>query len=47
MITTTIRIAPWLYDMLEKQSQKDERSINKEIAYIIKQYLDMINWQKR
>ena len=47
MITTTIRIKPYLYEMLEKQSNKDDRSINKEICYIIKQYLEMINWQKR
>ena len=44
MITTTIRIKPYLYDMLEKQSIKDVRSINKEICYIIEQYLEMIQW---
>lgn len=44
MITTTLRIEPSLYDKIVKQSEKDDRSLNKEICYIIKSYLEMINW---
>ena len=47
MITTTLRIEPILYEKIVKQSDKDNRSINKEINYIIKAYLEMINWNNR
>lgn len=47
MITTTLRIEPTLYEKIVKQSDKDDRSINKEINYIIKAYLEMINWNNR
>lgn len=44
MITTTLRIDQVLYDKICKQAYKDNRSINAEICFIIKQYLEMINW---
>lgn len=44
MITTTIRVDTILYEKIVKQATKDDRSINSEIKYIIKQYLEMINW---
>ena len=47
MITTTLRIEPVLYERIVKQSDKDDRSINKEITYIIKAYLDMISWNNK
>lgn len=47
MITTTIRVNPVLYDKIVNQSKIDMRSINTEICFILKQYLDMINWNHK
>lgn len=44
MITTTIRIDKTLYEKLVKRAERDDRSINSQIKYIIKAYLGMISW---
>lgn len=45
--TTTIRIDAVLYDAVCQQAIKDNRSINAEICYILKQYLEMIKWTNK
>lgn len=45
--TTTIRIDNVLYDAICRQATKDNRSINAEICYILKQYLEMIKWNNK
>ena len=45
--TTTIRIDTVLYDTICQQAIKDNRSINAEICYILKQYLEMIKWNNK
>lgn len=47
MITTTVRIEQVLYENLVKQAEKEDRSINQEIKFMIKQYLEMIKWYKK
>lgn len=45
--TTTIRIDTVLYENICKQAIKDNRSINQEICFILKQYLEMIKWNNK
>lgn len=45
--TTTLRIDKVLYDHICQQAIKDNRSINAEICYILKQYLEMIKWNNK
>lgn len=40
MISSNIRIPEELWDKLRKIAEKEERSINSEIIYIIKKYLE-------
>lgn len=45
--TTTLRIDTILYEKVSKQAIKDNRSINAEICYILKEYLNMIKWKEK
>lgn len=45
--TTTLRIDTILYEKVVKQALNDNRSINAEICYILKQYLEMIKWNTK
>jgi len=47
MITTTIRIDSRLYEKLVKSANKDKRSINSQINWIIIRYLEMLNWNQK
>ncbi len=40
MISSNIRIPEELWDKLRKIAEKEERSINSEIIYIIKKYIE-------
>lgn len=46
MITTTLRIDEETYTQLTRMAIEDERSINSEILYIIKKYLEQNNQSK-
>lgn len=47
MITTTLRIDQITYEELMKQAIKEDRSINSEIKFMIKWYLETIRWYKK
>lgn len=40
MISSNIRVPEDLWEKLKKQADKDERSINSEIIFIIKEYIE-------
>lgn len=44
MITTTLRVDPRLYDYIVKNAEKDKRSINSEILFILQRYVEMTSW---
>ena len=43
MITTTLRIDEETYNELVKLAQKEERSINSQLIYILKKYFYVYN----
>lgn len=47
MITTTLRIDQTTYDKLCSLANKDNRSINAEMVYIIKAYIEMLKWNNK
>lgn len=40
MISSNIRIPEDLWNKLKKQAEKEERSINSQLIYIIKKYIE-------
>lgn len=40
MISSNIRVPEEIWERLKKQANKEERSINSQIIYIIKKYLE-------
>lgn len=40
MISSNIRVPEDLWEKLRKQAEKEERSINSQIIFIIKQYIE-------
>lgn len=44
-LQTTIRIDEKLWEKLKKLAEKDNRSLNKEINFILAQYVEQRLWQ--
>ena len=40
MITTTLRIDEETYEIITKLAQEEERSVNSQILYMLKKYLE-------
>lgn len=46
MISSNVRIPEELWEELKKQAEKEERSINSQLIFIIKKYLEDVKIQK-
>lgn len=46
MISSNVRIPEELWKELKKQSKKEERSINSQLIFIIKKYLEDVKSKK-
>ncbi len=46
MISSNVRIPEELWKELKKQAKKEERSVNSQLIFIIKKYLEDIKKQK-
>ena len=44
---TTLRIDTITYEKIAKLAQKENRSINQQICYILKEYLEMMKWNNK
>ena len=42
MITTTLRIDEETYEIITKLAQEEERSVNSQILYMLKKYLEQL-----
>lgn len=47
MISSNVRIPEELWEALKKQAEKEERSINSQLIFIIKKYLKEIEEKKQ
>lgn len=45
--TTTLRIDTITYEKIAKLAQNENRSINQQICYILKEYLEMMKWNNK
>lgn len=45
MVRTSLRLDDKLYDKLVKIAEKDKRSLNAEINYIIEKFIENYLWQ--
>lgn len=44
---TTLRIDTITYERIAKLAIKENRSINQQIFYILKEYLEMLKWNNK
>lgn len=44
---TTLRIDTITYEKIAKLAQKENCSINQQICYILKEYLEMMKWNNK